>query len=123
MTTRSGRLSATSWPAPRPPDPARCCAACVARAAPASRAGSPDCSTRRLPAMHTGILRRRALRLLQDEEHPLYVFSLTGKELLRVAEISRVSRDEADKLIGYQRPEVRRHVQDIVSYLDGERVL
>lgn len=68
-------------------------------------------------------LRRRALRLAQDAEHPLYVFSLTARELLAVADISRIARDEADRIVGYQRPEVRRHVQDIVAYLNGPRVL
>ena len=34
-----------------------------------------------------------------------------------------MSRDDAGKLIGYQRPEVKRHVHDIVAYLNGERVL
>jgi DGQHR domain-containing protein len=69
------------------------------------------------------VLRRRALRLEQDHDHPLYQFSLTGEELLAIADVSRISRDEAGKLIGYQRPEVKRHVQDIVDYLDGERVV
>ncbi len=68
-------------------------------------------------------LRRRALRLLQDAEHPLYLFWLTGEELLQVADISRISRDDAGKVLGYQRPEVKRHVQDIVAYLNGERVI
>lgn len=70
-----------------------------------------------------GILRRRALRIDQDAGHPLFMFSLTGNELLQVAEVSRISRDDAGKLIGYQRPEVRKHVQDIVDYLNSEHVL
>lgn len=65
------------------------------------------------------LLRRRALCLSQSGKHPLYVFTLRAEEILQVADISRVSRDEAGKLIGYQRPEVRRHIQDIVEYLDG----
>jgi DGQHR domain-containing protein len=69
------------------------------------------------------VLRRRAIRLLQDADHPLYVFTLTGEELAAVADVSRVSRDDAGKLIGYQRPEVKRHVNDIVAYLNGDRVL
>lgn len=68
-------------------------------------------------------IRRRALRLQQDEAHPLYVFSLTGEELLALADISRLSRNDAGKLIGYQRPEVKRHVQDIVNYLNGDQVV
>lgn len=69
------------------------------------------------------IIRRRALRLNQNPDHPLYMFSITGTELLSLAEISRVSRDHAGKLIGYQRAEVRRHVQDIVDYLNEEQIL
>lgn len=68
-------------------------------------------------------LRRRALRLQQDAAHPLYVFSLTGEELLAISDVSRISRSDAGKLIGYQRPEVKRHVQDIVTYLNGDKVL
>lgn len=68
-------------------------------------------------------LKRRALCVNQDGKHPLYMFTLSAKELLRVADVSRVSRTEAGKLIGYQRPEVRRHVQSIVDYLDSGRVL
>jgi DGQHR domain-containing protein len=69
------------------------------------------------------VLKRRALRLVQSPGHPLYLFSLTGKELLEIGEISRVSRDEAGQLIGYQRPEVKHHIQNIVDYLNGENAL
>ena len=48
---------------------------------------------------------------------------LTGDEVLNVADISRVSRDEAGKLLGYQRAEVKRHVQGIVDYLNSDKVL
>jgi DGQHR domain-containing protein len=69
------------------------------------------------------LLRRRALRIEQNSEHPLYLFSVTGEELLQVAEISRVSRDDAGKLIGYQRAEVKRHIQEIVDYLNCDQIL
>jgi DGQHR domain-containing protein len=69
------------------------------------------------------VIRRRALKLIQNDAHPLYVFALTGEELQTIAEISRLSRNDVGKLIGYQRPEVRRHVQDIVAYLNGENIL
>lgn len=72
-----------------------------------------------MPATHQ-VIRRRALRLVQDADHPLYVFTLTAEELAAVA---NVSRDDAGKLIGYQRPEVKRHVQDIVNHLNGDRVI
>ncbi len=68
-------------------------------------------------------LRRRALRIDQNGRHPLYLFALTGEEILSVADVSRISRDDADHLLGYQRPEVRQHVQDIVDYLDSDDIL
>src|SRR5690349_586059 len=66
---------------------------------------------------------RRALRIEQRPGHPLYLMCLTGEELLQVADISRVSRDDAGKLIGYQRAEVRRHVEDIVQYLNNPDII
>jgi DGQHR domain-containing protein len=69
------------------------------------------------------IFRRRALRIEQDPQHPLFMFSLTGSELCQIADVSRISRDDTGKLIGYQRPEVRKHVQDIVDYLNSENVV
>jgi DGQHR domain-containing protein len=69
------------------------------------------------------LMRRRALRIEQDPDHPLFLFSLTGEELLQIADISRISRDDAGKLLGYQRAEVKRHIQDIVDYLNSEKIL
>ena len=68
-------------------------------------------------------IRRRALRLSQSKDHPLYLFSLTGDEVLKIADISRVSRNDAGKLIGYQRTEVKTHIQGIIQYLNGKDVL
>ena len=68
-------------------------------------------------------LERRALRIEQDPAHPLFLFTLTAEDLLKIADISRISRDEAGKLIGYQRAEVRRHVQDIVEYLNQDSIV
>jgi DGQHR domain-containing protein len=69
------------------------------------------------------VIKRRATMLSQSKDNAVYQFSLTGKELLDIADISRISRDNSGKLIGYQRPEVRKHVQDIVKYLDEGNVL
>lgn len=69
------------------------------------------------------VIRRRALRLVQDPKHPLFLFALTARELLQVADVSRVSRTEMGKLIGYQRPEVKKHVRGIIEYLDSGPVL
>jgi DGQHR domain-containing protein len=69
------------------------------------------------------VLKRRALRVTQTSDMPLYLLSLTAREIGQIADISRVSRDDAGDLIGYQRPEVRKHVQEITDYLDSDQVL
>ncbi len=69
------------------------------------------------------ILKRRALQLRQHPEHSVYIFSLLPDEVMKVAAISRIGRDNGGDLIGYQRKEVRNHVGDILSYLDNGPVL
>src|SRR4051812_29188208 len=89
-TGRFAPSSATNSPGVRRDPPPPCCNVCAGWTSPASRADSPDFSARsHLVMAKARTLRRRALRLSQDEAHPLFVFSLTGEELLRVAEISR----------------------------------
>jgi DGQHR domain-containing protein len=59
----------------------------------------------------------------QNNGHPLYLFCVTNEELLTIADISRITRDNTGKLIGYQRPHVKKHIQEIVAYLDQEDIL
>ena len=65
----------------------------------------------------------RAVRAVQGEDTPVYTFFLRGSDMLRIAQISRVQRDEVEDLKGFQRKEIRSHVQGIVEYLDRGRVL
>lgn len=76
-----------------------------------------------MPRKKPKALHRRALRIDQNGRHPLYLFALTGEELISIADISRISRDDADRLLGYQRPGVKKHIQDIVDYLDSDDIL
>src|ERR1700693_5106312 len=69
------------------------------------------------------LLRKPALRLEQNTSHPLYLLSLTAEEILAVSDISRLARSEGGRLLGYQRGEVRRHIQDIVAYLQNDDIL
>jgi DGQHR domain-containing protein len=69
------------------------------------------------------VLKKAAIRIDQNRNHPLYLLSLTAAELTAVADISRLSRNAGGKLLGYQRGEVRRHIQDIVTYLNSEDIL
>lgn len=64
-------------------------------------------------------LERRALRIEQDGPAPLYLFSLAARDVADVADVARIGRDDAGRLIGYQRGEKRRHVEQILAYLDS----
>ena len=65
----------------------------------------------------------RALTVKQDGRVPLFVFFLKGKDLLRVADISRIKKDASGELLGYQRGRVARHVDEICTYLQSKDVL
>ena len=56
---------------------------------------------------------------MQSPNVPIYMFALTADEIDQIAEISRVSRSESGELIGYQRPEVKKHVANIINYLNS----
>lgn len=65
----------------------------------------------------------RALHTTQGAGLDVYAFFIKGGDIVRVADISRIERDAADKLKGFQRPEIRQHVKGIVDYLNQGGVL
>ena len=65
----------------------------------------------------------RALHTTQGNGLDVYAFFINGADIVRVADISRVDRDETDTLKGFQRPEIRSHVKGIVEYLNQGDVL
>ena len=62
----------------------------------------------------------RALLAKQSPDVPLYSFYIKGSDILRIADVSRIRRGEADELLGYQRNEVRSHVDEIANYLNND---
>lgn len=65
----------------------------------------------------------RALRTRQGPGLDVYAFFVRGSDIVRVADISRIGRDESMGLKGFQRPEIRSHVKGIVDYLNQGSVL
>lgn len=65
----------------------------------------------------------RALHTIQGEQLDVYAFFIQGADIVKVADISRVERDDTDALKGFQRPEIRSHVKGIVDYLNQGSVL
>jgi DGQHR domain-containing protein len=64
----------------------------------------------------------RAVKTQQGDRIDVYAFFLRGSDLTRIANISRIHRDEKD-LKGFQRKEIKSHVKAIVEFLDSGPVL
>jgi DGQHR domain-containing protein len=67
-------------------------------------------------------LKVRAVRAEQGSGTSVYAFFLYGVDINRVADISRIRRDEQE-LKGFQRREIRDHVKEITAFLDSGPVL
>lgn len=65
----------------------------------------------------------RALHTIQGEGLDVYAFFIKGSDIAKFADITRISRDDKDKLHGFQRPEIKAHVKGIIDYLDQTNVL
>lgn len=71
--------------------------------------------------MKTGeTLELPAIAIRQGGKRELYAFAVDGKRLHDFAQVSRLSRDAAEKIAGYQRPEVISHIAEIRNYLESE---
>jgi DGQHR domain-containing protein len=64
----------------------------------------------------------RALQTNQGNGIDVYAFFLYGSDLCRVADITRIAREEGE-LKGFQRREIRNHVKAIVDFLDSGPVI
>jgi DGQHR domain-containing protein len=72
--------------------------------------------------MKSAALRIRAIRTRQANTD-VFAFFLSGSRLTEIAELSRLGVSENGTISGFQRPEIRTHVRNIVSYLDRGEVL
>ena len=64
----------------------------------------------------------RAVKATQNGGTDVFSFFVRGSDITRLADISRISRDEAG-LKGFQRREIRSHVNSIVEFLNSGPVL
>jgi DGQHR domain-containing protein len=58
------------------------------------------------------------IKTQQNAQKHLYSFVVDGKRIPQFATVSRVARDEEGQLVGYQRPEVQDHINDIRGYIE-----
>ncbi|SEH06431.1 DGQHR domain-containing protein DpdB [Candidatus Venteria ishoeyi] len=64
----------------------------------------------------------RALRTMQADS-TIYAFFIPGEAITRIADISRIHRDQKNQLEGFQRKEIKAHVKNIVEYLNQSKTL
>lgn len=65
-----------------------------------------------------------ALRIRQGKERQLFSLAIEGKNITRVANISRIRRgDNEENLLGYQRPEVQSHIREIQRYIESDNAM
>lgn len=64
----------------------------------------------------------KAIRAEQGAKTSVYAFFLEGSDITRIADISRLRRDDKE-LKGFQRGEIRAHVNAITEFLDSGPVL
>lgn len=64
-------------------------------------------------------LKLPAIEVKQSPGRTLYTFAIDGKLVPKFAAISRVRRKDDGGLVGYQRPEVLSHIDEIRNYLES----
>jgi DGQHR domain-containing protein len=77
--------------------------------------GSP-----RHAAPRSSELRVPAIETRQGRDRLLYSFWLDGKSIPSFAAVSRIGRNDQQRIVGYQRPEVLSHISEIRTYLESE---
>ena len=63
------------------------------------------------------LISTRALKIKQNNKNTIYSFFLSGEDILKVADISRLQKKEDDALLGYQRGQVKQHIKESYSSL------
>lgn len=64
------------------------------------------------------MLRFAAIRAHQSSSHQVLSFAATAEQIMAIASIERVKRDENGRLQGFQRPLVAKHIREIRDYLE-----
>ena len=65
-------------------------------------------------------LQVKAIEVTQGPRRTLYSFAINGKDIPKFATIYRIRRAHESGILGYQRPEVRSHIDEIRRYLESE---
>ncbi len=67
------------------------------------------------------ILEIPALAMTQSPGRTIFAFGVDGKQVAQFARVFQAKRDGGGQLLGYQRHQVRRHIEEIRGYVESER--
>ena len=65
-------------------------------------------------------LKYTAIRAQQSDKHQVLSFAAKASDILQLASIDRISRDENGELKGFQRPQISNHINEIRDYLKSD---
>jgi len=68
-------------------------------------------------------LQIRALKTTQKTDTDVYAFFIPGSLITKIADISRIHRDDEDMLEGFQRKAIQQHIKGITDFLNQSDVL
>lgn len=68
------------------------------------------------------LIKIRALKTTQGT-NALFSFFMEGRDIFKIADISRIERGETGELKGFQRKEIQQHISGIISYLNQENII
>ncbi|MCG9751340.1 DGQHR domain-containing protein [Vibrio brasiliensis] len=69
------------------------------------------------------MMKKIALKVEQGSEVGLFMTTMNLAEIESICTISRVFRAEDNSLQGYQRAEIRRHIDNIAAYIDSDNAV
>lgn len=69
------------------------------------------------------VFKYRALKMVQPGGRQIFLFSVEPSAIWEIAEVSRISKNGTEELLGYQRSAVRGHVNEIVEYLKNDELI
>jgi DGQHR domain-containing protein len=71
----------------------------------------------------TTIVSFTAIKAKQSKDHSVLSFSANASDIIKIASIDRISRDEAGKIRGFQRPQISTHIDEIRDYLTKDEAV
>lgn len=65
-------------------------------------------------------MRIYAQQVIQPSGRPVFAFAATAETILQISDVPHIGRGDSGGLVGYQRPEIASHINEIRRYLESD---